>query len=350
MLGCFKYPVRRLKVGTGSSNFFCQTNYFGQGVGQKVSYQSIGLVDFATEYAGKLSYGETATLIAKTCGGSTLSDQHIHHLVQSKAVQISAIQEAEIMAFESSGVSLTSHAVDIYEPDSVEVIYLTDDICVKQQKCKRNKLPKTSTEGKFYNTRISLFQDNNKVYKTLVAGINIDNVQLTKATICAAYASKIGIDKVISLPVVAILDGATTLKNELNAIFGDNTTCILDWYHLEKKVYQTMSMIVNKETKKVDAQNMLNLLWKGKSVETIAYLQKITPKNEEAKQMLITYLTKNETTIINYENRKQAGKIIGSGRTEKQNDIVVAKRQKNKGMAWSPKGSTAIALNNASYL
>ena len=45
--------------------------------------------------------------------------------------------------------------------------------------------------------------------------------------------------------------------------------------------------------------------------------------------MLTTYLRKNEHTIIDYERRKLAGKTIGSGsgRTEKQNDILVAKRQ-----------------------
>jgi hypothetical protein len=348
--GSFKYPVTRLKIGTSSANFFSHTNYFGQSVGKKVSYQSNGLVDFATKYATKLSYSDTARLIAETCGGSTISAQHIHDLVEAKAVKISAAQQAEIAAFASSALSLVSHKADIYEASSAEVIYLTDDICVKQQKCKRDKVPKTKAEGRFYNTRVSLFQDSNNVYKPLVSGIGTDNVQLAKASICAAHASKIDAHQVISLPIVALTDGATTLKNELNAIFGDNFTHILDWYHLRKKVYQTMSMVVSKEAKKVDCLNMLRLLWEGKSVETIAYLQKITPKNDQAKEMLITYLTKNETTIINYECRRKAGKIIGSGRTEKENDILVAKRQKNKGMAWSPMGSMSITLNNTSYL
>jgi len=67
--------------------------------------------------------------------------------------------------------------------------------------------------------------------------------------------------------------------------------------------------------------------------------------------MLTTYLRKNEHTIIDYERRKLAGKTIGSGsgRTEKQNDILVAKRQKYNGVSWSSKGSLAITLITASY-
>ena len=38
---------------------------------------------------------------------------------------------------------------------------------------------------------------------------------------------------------------------------------------------------------------MLHLLWRGKSIETITYLQTLNTKNENAKDMLIAYLTKN---------------------------------------------------------
>ena len=46
---------------------------------------------------------------------------------------------------------------------------------------------------------------------------------------------------------------------------------------------------------------------------------------------------------------KMAGKTIGSGRTEKQNDILVAKRQKYNSMAWSSKGYLAITLVIANF-
>ena len=59
------------------------------------------------------------------------------------------------------------------------------------------------------------------------------------------------------------------------------------------------------------------------------------------------YLEKNRTTIIDYDRRQKTGKVIGSGRMEKQNDVVVAQRQKRKGMSWSKQGSLSLALVTA---
>jgi hypothetical protein len=70
-------------------------------------------------------------------------------------------------------------------------------------------------------------------------------------------------------------------------------------------------------------------------------------KNKEKQEELIGYLEKNERYIIDYDRRKSVGKIIGSGRTEKQNDILVSKRQKRKAMAWSAKGYRNLAIVTA---
>ena len=342
--GCFPYVVKRLKIGTSSGSFFSLTDYFDNPSGKKNSYQSLGLRTFATKYATKLSYANVCELIGETCKGTTLSDQHIHALVQAEARKIESVQKEKIAVFENSKVVLEAVKADIYAVNSEEVVYLSDDVCVKRQKTKRDKQPKTSTECKRHTTRISMFEDSSKQYRTVVAGIGIDNVQLVKALICEAYPLKTQ-----ALPIVAITDGATNIKNELKTIFGEHFTHILDWYHLRKKISQTMTMIVPKIDKEVHCRNMLQLLWNGKSIETIAYLSKLSAKSNKAKEMLVTYLTKNEHTIIDYERRKLAGKTIGSGRTEKQNDILVAKRQKYNGMSWSSKGSLAITLITANY-
>lgn len=342
--GYFPYVVKRLKTGTSSGNFFSLTDYFDNPSAKKNSYQSVGLRTFATKYATKLSYANVYELIAETCKGTTLSAQHIHNLVEAEARKITSSQKKKIAIFEDSRVVLEAVKTDIYAKNSEEVVYLSDDVCVKRQKSKRDKQPKPITEDKRHTTRISMFEDSSKQYKTVVAGMGIDNVQLTKALICEAYALKAQ-----ALPIVAITDGATNIKNELKTLFGEHFTHILDWYHLHKKINQTMTMIVPKVEREVHCKNMLQLLWNGKSIETIAYLSKIRAKNIEAQKMLITYLRKNEHTIIDYERRKQAGKTIGSGRTEKQNDVLVAKRQKYNGMAWSPNGSLAITLITATY-
>jgi hypothetical protein len=58
---------------------------------------------------------------------------------------------------------------------------------------------------------------------------------------------------------------------------------------------------------------------------------------------LLGYLEKNEASLINYQQRQAAGKIIGSRRMEKQNDGLVAQREKRKGMSWSKAGSLSLA-------
>lgn len=342
MNGCFSYAVKRLKIGKSSGNFFSLTDYFDNPSGKKVIYQTLGLRDFATKYATKLSYANVYDLIREVCKGTILSAQHVQSLVQIKAEEITNKQEEKIAVFETSKMILKAEKTDIYSTTSEEVIYLSDDVCVKEQKAKRDKQPKL--KGKRYNTRISMFENGLKEYKTVVAGIGVDNIQLVKALICEAHPLKAH-----KLPLVAITDGATSIKNELKTIFGEDFTHILDWYHLQKKLKETMTMILPKKYREDHCQNMLNLLWNGKSIETIAYLEAISAKNDDAKAMLIKYLDKNEHTIIDYARRKLAGKTIGSGRTEKQNDILVAKRQKYNGMAWSPKGSLAITLVTANY-
>ncbi|MGI8639831.1 MAG: hypothetical protein ACR2MG_07740 [Pyrinomonadaceae bacterium] len=88
-------------------------------------------------------------------------------------------------------------------------------------------------------------------------------------------------------------------------------------------------------------------LWKGESEQAIKYLEAIEARNQVKRDELKGYLEKNKGYIINYEKRKEAKKVIGSGRMEKQNDVMVAQRQKRKGMSWSKKGSRNLAIVTA---
>jgi hypothetical protein len=57
----------------------------------------------------------------------------------------------------------------------------------------------------------------------------------------------------------------------------------------------------------------------------------------------ITYLHAREPRILNYRQRRIERKYIGSGHAEKANDLIVARRQKNRGMHWSQQTSDALA-------
>ena len=147
-------------------------------------------------------------------------------------------------------------------------------------------------------------------------------------------------------PIIVIAEGAKSIRKRLTELGGNSLVFILDWYHLSDKIWQYMSQIAaNKSQKEEDSKAILAMLWSGQVNESIAYLQtKIIGKNELKKQELIEYLSKHRIEIINYERRKTAGKKIGSGCLEKANDLIVAHRQKKKGMAWSYDGSESLAI------
>jgi hypothetical protein len=48
---------------------------------------------------------------------------------------------------------------------------------------------------------------------------------------------------------------------------------------------------------------------------------------------LVNYLVKNESHLIDYARRQGLGNPIGSGGMEKAGDLLVARRQKQKGMS-----------------
>jgi hypothetical protein len=55
------------------------------------------------------------------------------------------------------------------------------------------------------------------------------------------------------------------------------------------------------------------------------------------------YLLARQAYIPDYRARWKACRYIGSGQGEKPNDLLVARRQKGKGMHWSGETSDALA-------
>jgi hypothetical protein len=122
---------------------------------------------------------------------------------------------------------------------------------------------------------------------------------------------------------------------------------ILDWYHLKKKCKSLLSMAMKgTEIRKKILENLTPLLWHGLVDQAVIYLESLPEseiKNEEARLNLITYLTKNRPMIPVYAVRKRLGLRNSSNRGEKANDLMVANRQKHKGMSWSTSGSVSLA-------
>ena len=106
-----------------------------------------------------------------------------------------------------------------------------------------------------------------------------------------------------------------------------------------------------KEDKELHISHIKELLWVGNVAEAILYIDAMEKvKNTSKQKELRDYLEKHQTEIIHYGLRKAANKTIGSGRAEKANDVVVAHRQKKKGMAWAKPGSSSLAIININRL
>ena len=58
---------------------------------------------------------------------------------------------------------------------------------------------------------------------------------------------------------------------------------------------------------------------------------------------LIAYLQARAEWIPNYRQRRREQQYSGSGQVEKVNDLLVARRQKQRGMQWSEATSDGLA-------
>lgn len=148
--------------------------------------------------------------------------------------------------------------------------------------------------------------------------------------------------------LLLIADGARWIRNFYTSMLDGivNKTMILDWYHLRKKIYQFSSMICG--GRKAKAQFVCSLyghLWRGEVQAATDYLETYRPeaRNEAKLEELISYLQERQEFIPNYRKRRKERGYIGSAHAEKANDLIVARRQKSRGMHWSLETSDALA-------
>lgn len=127
---------------------------------------------------------------------------------------------------------------------------------------------------------------------------------------------------------------------------------ILDWYHLQKKCRELGSLGLKGSiaAKKVHLEALRQLLWYGLVDRAGAYLDALPEdavRCPEDIERFKGYLERNRPHIPCYALRRQLGLRCSSNRVEKDNDLVVAQRQKRNGMSWSDDGSHALATLTA---
>jgi hypothetical protein len=314
---------------------------------------SARLAEFSAYYANRLSYAGVAELLVRLSGERLLSDQQIRQLVVDKAVTVSQQWAVAVEGSEVPAPLDVAERVDYYDAPAAEVLLLADAICVKQQKAtrqrgeRRGEAAKSGRETVRVNTDVWLVERASGGFHFLSAGIDEGGQEVVRveARVRQYMTEQYG-ERQEPLPVVAITDGAKAIRTQLQTIFGHKIPVILDWYHLEKKVGELMSMVArNKAEKETHIRQLLHHLWRGEVRAALEYLRtKVAAKNEERRAALLTYLEKHQHEIIDYERRQRTGKRIGSGRMEKGVDQVIGARQKGKGMSWSPMGSKALGI------
>lgn len=306
------------------------------------------LKEFCLYFSGRLSFAEVAKLVERLAGERLVCEQTLWNWAQQEAYELSEALRAEVSATGSLPKPTIAEEVDIYDACSEEVSVLSDAIQVKAQKPTRRRrgADKPQPEGKKkvkrINTDLMLLQGRDGSFRHLSAGLE-GTVGLRE--VAEAHLRREWGEVSEALPVVAIVDGARSIRSMLAEIFGPSVVVIMDWYHLAKKVYQLLSMVAHSsEERKSLEERVLSSLWHGRLSEALSYLGGVSPRKEEALTELLGYLKKHASEIIDYERRAKAGKPIGSGRMEKAVDQAVGMRQKRKGMSWSEAGSHGLAV------
>jgi len=228
-----------------------------------------------------------------------------------------------------------------YEDPENTVDIFIDDVNVKRQEESRQKGGRSEKgKRKYVHNTIAHVSKEDRSYTLNGYGI--------KAVLCSLIALIFNND-LIGNRLQFFTDGHKTLNETILKCFNwfKNIGIILDWYHLEKKCKEQLSMAMKGRVFRNDVlDRLLPLLWHGLTDKAIALLEELDPsqiKNQSVAEKLVQYLHRNKPYIPCYAIRKQIGLPNSSNIGEKMNDLVVSDRQKHNGMSWSKTGSVALA-------
>lgn len=229
------------------------------------------------------------------------------------------------------------------ELDYNNCVYICiDDVGVKHQKESRKDKEKNSGKVYVQTTDINIEYQGKKY--------SIANVGMSEAfRRLIAYLLKN--DLIANKKLIFLTDGAQDIRKSIETFFpflNADKAIILDWFHLRKHCYETMSMAIKgKKDYKHKIQAEFNrLIWIGEIDQSIEYLEKIDKehiKNPFKLKETIEYLRRKKPYVRCYALRAELGLPNSSNPVEKDNDLNVAARQKHNGMSWSNKGSGSLS-------
>ena len=242
-----------------------------------------------------------------------------------------------------------------YDPSDYElsgVNISSDEVGVKRQTESRPREEEKAQPKRVENTVIHV-EMANETGDSKVASSS--SYILNSSSVSGAFRVLFGflcINGLLDRTLVFFADGARNLNTTIAAMFDfANIKIILDWYHLRKKMEETLSLICNnRDYRNEMLQKIMPVLWRGNvdgAVVLLKSLDMAMVKNQGSLNYLIGYLERIRANIPNYMLRAELGLRNSSNRGEKANDLIVSNRQKHNGMSWSDTGSNTLASVSA---
>ena len=240
-----------------------------------------------------------------------------------------------------------------YEDPSSQTYVAIDDVSAKKQKAHRSSHPDPDRNPEAKKEK----KKKASVYTTVA------HVEHDDASYVLVGAKVGGVLRMIwalllhngltEQGLIFLTDGQKTLQAAILCAFSGwgSRQLILDWYHLEKRCKEVLSLAMKgREIRNATLEKLRPLLWHGLTDQALQFLRALDAeqiKNEDAREELIGYLKRCQPYIPCYAVRQQLGLRNSSQIGEKMNDLVVSERQKNNGMSWSPEGSVGLAALTA---
>ena len=157
--------------------------------------------------------------------------------------------------------------------------------------------------------------------------------------------------------LVILSDGARWI-NKLAQTQYPKASLILDWWHLKRPVWPTVSGLQSDGLSSQDGrdwgQQWIDRLWCGQASQTLksilvlasqlggAALGQSAQLAERSLPALHQFISNNQAAMIDYHRFQQAGYYIGSALVEKAVDLLVCRRQKLRGQNWSRTGADRL--------
>lgn len=120
-----------------------RTNYWELTQQLKSGYISPRLQELCGYYSNRMSYEEVACLVERVSGSRLLSDQKISQIVSDKALHLSQeMHKNATRILDKTDIKQikVNSKVDIYNPESAEILLFDDGIQVKGQKSHREPI------------------------------------------------------------------------------------------------------------------------------------------------------------------------------------------------------------------